>query len=254
MWMRLNRLPLNASKTEVLWSASSRRQDQLLCVAVRVGSDYVTPVNSIRDLGIYLDSDASMKTQVYKTVSSCFAVLRQLRSIRQSVTQKVMQSLVVSLVLTRLDFGNSAFAGLSGSILKRLQSVMNAAARVIFVVRKFEHITPLLRELHWLSVPQRIDFKLGVLAFRCLHGMAPPYLVNQLHRLADIDSRRRLRSASTTALIVPRTRHTTIGDRAFCVAAPRVWNDLPQAVTSSPSLATFRRRLKTHLFPQSNPN
>ena len=117
---------LQETKTEVLWSASSRRQDQLPCVAVRVGSDYVTPVNSVRDLGIYLDSGASMRTQVSKTVSSCFAVLRQLCSIRQSVTQEVMQSHVVSLVLTRLDFGNSALAGLSGSVLKRLQSVMNA--------------------------------------------------------------------------------------------------------------------------------
>jgi len=113
------------------------------------------------------------------------------------------------------------------------------AARVIFVARKFEHIIPLLHELHWLRVLQRIDFKLGVLAFRCLHGMAPPYLANQLHRVADINSRRRLHSASITALIVPRTRLSTIGDRAFCVAAPRVWNNLPQAVTSSPSLATF---------------
>ena len=86
-------------------------------------------MNSVHDLGIYLDSDASMKTQVSKTVCSCFAVLRQLHSIRQSV----MQSLVVSLVLTCLDFGNSVLAGLSGSILKRLQLVMNAAARVIFV-------------------------------------------------------------------------------------------------------------------------
>ena len=193
MWMCSNRLQLNASKTEVLWSASSRRQDQLPRVAVRVGSDYVTPVNSVRDLGIYLDSDASMRTHISKTVSSCFAVLRQLRSIRRSVTQEVMQSLVVSLVLTRLDFGNSALAGLSGNILHRLQSVMNAAARVIFAARKFEHITPLLHELHWLRIPQRIDFKLGVLAFRCIHGMAPPYLANQLHRVADIDSRRRLR-------------------------------------------------------------
>ena len=79
LWMQSNRLQLNASKTEVLWSASSRRQDQLPCVAVRIGSDSVTPVTSVRDLGIYLDSDGSTKTHVSKTVSNCFAVLRQLR-------------------------------------------------------------------------------------------------------------------------------------------------------------------------------
>ena len=80
-----NRLQLNASKTEVLWSVSNRRRDQLPHIPVRVSSDYVTSVNSIRDLRIYLDSDASMKTQVSETVYSCFPVLRQLRSIRRSV-------------------------------------------------------------------------------------------------------------------------------------------------------------------------
>jgi len=80
-----------------------------------------------------------------------------------------------SCIHTRLDFGNSALAGLSSNVLKRLQSVVNAAARVIFVARKFEHITPLLRELHWLRIPQLIDFKLGVLVFYTvwLHDTSP---------------------------------------------------------------------------------
>jgi len=104
----------------------------------------------VRELGIYLDSDASMKTHVSKTVSSCFAVLRQIRSIRRSVTQQVVQTLVASLVLTRLDYGNATLAGLPTTQLDRLQSVMNAAARLVCSARKFEHITPLLRDLHWL--------------------------------------------------------------------------------------------------------
>ena len=117
--------------------------------------------------------------------------------------------------------------------------------------RKYEHITPLLRDLHWLPVRERIGFKLAVLVFRCLHGTAPPYLANELCRVADIDARRRLRSASTSALVTPSSRRSTIGDRAFFVAAPRVWNILPSSVTASQTLGTFRRRLKTHLFAAS---
>ena len=79
---------------------------------------------------------------------------------------------------------------------------------------------------------------------RSLHSMAPPYLADELHRVADIDSRRRLTSASTSTLGVPPTRHSTIGDRTFPVAASRVWNSLPSSVTSSTSLSAFRRRLK----------
>jgi hypothetical protein len=130
--------------------------------------------------------------------------------------------------------------------------VLNAAARLVFQARKYDHITPLLRELHWLSVRERIDFRLAVIAYRCLHGTAPAYLANELHRVSDCEPRRRLRSASTAALLIPPTRLKTIGDRAFPIAASRVWNDLPPFVTSAPSLPVFRKRLKTALFNRSS--
>src|SRR5258706_10395194 len=142
-------------------------------------------------------------------------------------------------------------AGLSNRLVDRLQSVLNAAARLVYSVRKFDHVTPLLRDLHWLRVPQRIEYKLAVLVYRCLHGLAPAYLASELHRVADIDSRRRLRSASTTRLAVPSTRRVTIGDRAFSVSASRVWNTISPLVTSSSSLPIFKRRLKTELFTRS---
>ena len=114
--------------------------------------------------------------------------------------------------------------------------------------RKYDHITPLLRDLRWLPFPERITFHLAVLAYLCQHGLAPLYLANELHRVADDDSHQRLRSASTAALLVPRMRLSTVGDRAFPVAAARAWNDLPSSVTSAPSLSTCKRRLKTVLF------
>ena len=155
-----------------------------------------------------------------------------------------------------LDYGNATLVGLPGNQLDRLQSVMNAAARLVCSAWKYEHITPLLRDLHWLRVPERIEFKLYVLVFRCLHGTAPPYLASELCRVADVDTRKRLRSSSTSALVTPSSCRTTIGDRAFFVplAAPRVWNTLPSSVTASETLGTFKRRLKTHLFATSFPS
>jgi len=247
-----NRLQLNTAKTEVIWCSLSRRQHQLPQTALRVGNNSVMPSASVRDLGIYIDSDASMRTHVSKTMSICFAVLHQIRSIRRSVSQQVLRSLVTSPVLTPLDYGNATLAGLPSSQLNRFQSMMNAAAWLVFSARKSEHITPLFHDLHWLRVPQRIEFKLAVLAYRCLHGMALPYLACELRRVADIDSRRRLRSASTSALEVPSTHHVTIGDRAFGIAAPRVWNTLPADVTSLSSLPVFKRHLKTFLYTNSH--
>ena len=132
--------------------------------------------------------------------------------------------------------------------------MLNAAARLIFSARKYDHVTPLLQELHWLKAQQRIEYKLAMLVHRCLNDAAPSYLSGELQRVADLDARRRLRSASTSALVVPPTRLSTVGDRAFPVAAARTWNGLPTHVTSSPSLPVFKSRLKTFLFSRSYPD
>jgi len=138
-WMRSNQLQLNTSKTEVLWCATSRRQDQIPTDPIRVGEDLICSATSVRDLGIYLDFDASMRMHVSKTVSNCFSALRQIRSIRQCVSRQVMLSMVVWLVLQRLNFGNATLAGLPAYQLSRLQSVLNAAARLVFSRNKYDH-------------------------------------------------------------------------------------------------------------------
>jgi len=195
-----------------------------------------------------------MRSHVTKTVSGCFAVLRQLRIVRRSVSRSIFQSLAVSLILSQLDHGNATLSGIPQYLLKRLQSVMNLAARLVFSSSGYDHITPLLRQLHWLKAAERIDFKLAVLVYKCLHGAAPSYLADELCLSADLSPRLRLRSAPSSSLVVRRTRLSTIGDIAFLVSAARVWNDLPQHVTSASSLSTFSRHLKTHLFRRCFPS
>ena len=130
---------------------------------------------------------------------------------------------------------------------------MNAAAQLVCSARKYEHITPLLRDLHWLRVPQRIEFKLSVLVFRCLHGTAPPYLASELRRVADVHTKKGCDLHRRLPFVTPSSCRTTIGDRAFFVAASRAWNTLPSSVTASETLGTFKRRLKTHLYSTSFP-
>ena len=181
-------------------------------------------------------------------VSACFAVLRQLRSVPRSVPRSVLQSLLKSLVLTRLDYVNATLVGIPQYQFNRFQSVMNAAARLVFSASRYDHITPLLRQLHWLNAPERVEFKLAVVVYKCRQRTASSYLFEELCQQADFEAWRRLRSASSSSLVVRRTRLSTIGDRAFPVAAARIWNCLPPHVTSAPSLPVFRSRLKTHLF------
>ena len=187
-------------------------------------------------------------------VSSCFAALRQIRAIRRSLTRPVLLSLIVSLVMSRLDYGNATLAGSPSYMFDKLHSVLNAAARLIVSKRRFESVSPLLRDLRWLRVPQRVEYKLWVLVYRCLHNLAPEYLCDELRCVADISSRQRLRSSSTSSLIVPPTRLITDGDRAFPTAASRIWNSLPLHVNSAPSLQTCKKRLKPFLFSRSFPS
>ena len=164
-WMRSNRLQLNSDKTEVLWCATGRRQHQLPTTALSIDGVQVSPVTSVRNLGIFIDADLVMRTHVQRTVSGCFAALRQLRQIRNSVPTATFQSLVVALVLSRLDYGNSVLIGLPIHLLRRLQSVQNAAARLIYRLRRFNHVTDALVSLHWLRVPERVVYKIAVLTF-----------------------------------------------------------------------------------------
>jgi hypothetical protein len=132
-WMQSNHLQLNTTKTEVLWCAPNWRQHQIPHTGLWTGADVIVPSAAVQDLGIHLDSNVTMKTHVSKVASGCFAVLRQLRSIRPSAPRSVFISLVVSLVLSRLNYGNATLAGIMDWLTDRLQSMLNAAARLIML-------------------------------------------------------------------------------------------------------------------------
>jgi len=133
----------------------------------------------------------------------------------------------------------------------KLQRVLNAAARVVSNTRKHDHgLSDLLHdELHWLDVPQRVDYKLCVTVHRCLQHKAPPHLAALCTPVSDIASRQHLRSARSNQLDVPRHRRTQFGRRAFSVAGPMAWNALPDSIRDTAlSTYSFGRYLKTLLF------
>jgi len=188
-----------------------------------------------------------MHTHVTWLVGSCYGVLRQLRSICRSLPRSALTTLVTSFIMSKVDYCNAVLAGLPQRELDRVQSVVNTAARLSADARRYDHVTPLLMDLHWLQVPQRIQYKLSVLMYRCLNGAVPQYLT-ELATPVGSTVRSRLRSASSTDLVVPATRRSTIGDRAFAVAGPRAWNSLSPAVHSSATYNIFKKDLKSHLF------
>ena len=247
-WMKSSRLQLNPKKSEVIWFTSRRRSHQCPTAPVRFGNEWISPVRSVRNLGVFLDSDLTMNTHVGHISRLCFTMLRQIKAVATSLPVSGLKTLVTSLVLSRLDYCNSALVGLPKSSTRRLQSVVNAAARLVTRVNKYDHISPILHQLHWLRVNSRIEFKVALMTFKCLNRMAPTYLASCIQRVQDIPARRRLRSSSSSRLLVPAGRLKSAGDRRFAVAGPRLWNRLPPEVTSATTIESFRKKLKTHLF------
>ena len=140
-------------------------------------------------------------------------------------------------VTPMLDFCNSLLYGIPKHVLKRLQSVQNAAARVVTLARKRDHITPVLKELHWLQVQERVIFKILLLTYKALNNLTPSYISQLVKR--NIPSRD-LRSSTSNRLVNVSYNLKTYGFRAFSSAAPALWNELPQNIRCCSSVNEFK--------------
>jgi len=158
-WMMSNRLQLNPAKTDVLWCWSARCQHQIPTGLTSVVDTSVLPVRTVRDLGVYIDADVTMSAHVTAIVRTCFAALRQIHTVRRSPTRTwrtTLLTLLHTLVIKKVKSYSSVLLGISGQLLQRLQSVFNAAARLVFSARKSEHITSALGEKFttpWNRIP-----------------------------------------------------------------------------------------------------
>ncbi|KAL6455414.1 hypothetical protein MHYP_G00361580 [Metynnis hypsauchen] len=240
-WLSANFLHLNDKKTEVMLFGPSDASK----INVDLGplSQHLTLTAT--NLGVKLDSDLKLDAQIKSVVKSSFYQLRQLAKVKPFLSLHHFEILIHAFITTRLDYCNALYVGVNQTLLTRLQMVQNAAARLLVGVKKREHITPILASLHWLPVRFRIDFKILLFVFKCLHGLAPLYLSDLLHLYAPSRS---LRSADLSLLAVPKTKRKLRGDRAFSVAAPKLWNDLPLHIRQADSLSAFKSSLKSHFF------
>ncbi|KAI4887044.1 hypothetical protein NFI96_003211 [Prochilodus magdalenae] len=243
-WMTAHHLKHNLSKTELLFITSTTGPHCDL--AISFGNSLIASTEDARSLGVILDGQLSFSAHIANLTRSCRFLLYNIRRIRPFLSQEATQLLVQSLVISRLYYCNSLLAGLPLRAIRPLQLVQNAAARLIFNLPKFTHVTALLRSLHWLPVVACIRFKTLMLAYKAKNGPAPPYL------MAMVKSRavpRALRATSTARLEPPLLRtHGRQASRLLSVLAPRWWNELPLSVRTAESLAVIKRRLKTHLF------
>ena len=212
---------------------------------ISINDVLIEPRSDARNLGVIFDHHLSSRKQINSVCSSAYLALSNISKIRRYLDRPTTEKLVHAFISSRLDQCNSLYYGLPDRQLQKLQRVQNSAARVVAFVKKQDHITPVLQELHWLPINARIEFKLLLLTFKSLNNLAPVYLNNLI---PSYITNRTLRSSNKNLLNIPKTNSKTYGDRAFSVAAPRLWNALPLSIRSIKSFDILKSNLKTFLF------
>ena len=245
-WMAANSLKLNDEKSELLLLGTQRNLSKLTRDSIKIGDSVICKSNTVRNIGAMFDPQLNMKCQVTLTSKSAWHRLYQIGKIRQYLTQDQTKSAIHAYVTSKIDQNNSLLIGTPDILTNKLQKVQNAAAKIIYKSKKFDHCTNLLKELHWLPISHRITFKILLICFKTLNNEGPAYLRNLLHISKPA---RTLRSSSDSLLLViPKSKLKTCGDRCFSIIAPRLWNGLPLSIRQSTSTEAFKRLLKTFLF------
>ena len=221
-------------------------------VSLQIGSETIMPSENIRNLGVIFDSQMTMADQISAISRSVTFHLRNIARIRRYLDFETCNHIVRSLVLSRLDYGNALLAGTNTKEIARLQRLQNWAVKLVFCKSKKDHASPLLFQLHWLPVNERIHFKILLYVYKCLNGLGPAYLTSCLTLYTP--AREGLRSSSdVTRLVVHRIHSRTLksaSSKTFYHSAPRLWNALPSSIRCAGTVSSFKKSLKSHLFPR----
>ena len=236
-WMKKHFLKLNPTKSQVIVFHPGGNHGQIVFDSLMLSDgSYINISSKVHNLGAILDSTLSFSPFITSSVAQGYHLLRNLSGIRKYLSKDDLRTLVNSIVIAKVDNCNSLLYGISAHDSDKLRKFQNSCARLIYHKRKHDHVTSILKELHWLPTEARIYFKLLCYVFKCLHDLAPSYL-------AELVVIRRNRNLE---LVVPRTK-SRAGDRAFSCAGPRLWNALPVSIRMVESLDSFKSHLK-HLF------
>ena len=168
---------MNEQKTESLLITSPKLRHYLPDpVHLLIGDASVEPSESARTLGVELDSFLTISQQVTSLCRSLNFHLYNISRVRRMLTDEACNHAVRSLVLSRLDYANSLLVNINVSDIDRLQRIQNRAARIVLNARKYDHVSPLLKQLHWLPVSNRIIYKVALIVYKSIHSLTPQHI------------------------------------------------------------------------------
>ena len=224
-----NKLKINDSNTEFIIFRSPLLKQNLSYLSVSVGDMQVSPSSKVRDLGVVFDQYLTFHDHISGICKSTYFHLRGIGIIRNLLTFDAAAQLIHALITSRLDLCNSILYNLPNKQIGRLQRIQNQAARMLKRIPRRTHITPVLRELHWLRIHDIIIFKFLLLIHKAVNNTAPEYLCDLISLNVKITTIRTRASFDPCLLCVPpisKTCANSFFDRSFVYAAPTLWNAL----------------------------
>ena len=223
-----NKLKLSDDKTEVVLFGTRQQLEKLESneeFKIKIGCEIIKPVPSARNLGYFMESQLKSKTHITKVCGTSYSTLKNIARIHSLLPPGAAKIIVQGFVISKLDYCNTLLLGTSGHQLSRVQMIQNMGCRVIRNLKKHDHVSNAMKEIHWLKVQEWIQYKVLVTTYQCVNGLAPSFLTN----LLDLDlTRKHLRSDTQGKLPIPHSSLSQVHNSSIQYARPRLWNELPQ--------------------------
>lgn len=243
-WCFDNQLLLNPDKTKLVIFGSRQMTAKVSDFRLFLLGKELEPVKAARDLGVTLDSNLTYNEHIVSTVSSCMSRLGQINRVKHIFNKHALIIIINALVFSKLFYCSSVWSNTTQTNLDKLQAVQNFACRILSGAKKFDHITPLLKDLRWLPIRQQLYFRFAVLVFKCMTSCAPEYLTSKLVGRSAVSTRN---TRNSQLLNIPLFR-TASGQRTFQYRATSLWNELQPALKLSPSVTEFKCLLRQKLL------
>ena len=245
-WCCDNLLLLNPDKTELIVYGSRQLLSKLPDFQLTLLGKKLIPAQTVKDLGVTFDRNLNFNEHILKTVSSCMSGLGQISRVKYVLKKELLVTVINSLVFSRLYYCSVVWSNTTDRNIRKLQGIQNFAARIISGTRKYDHITPVLKELRWIPVKLQLYYREAIMAFKCMTGTAPSYLSSQFVSRGSVSGRV---TRQSTQLNIPLLK-TASGHRTFYFRIVKLWNDLCPELKLSMTIRDFKRKLKTLLFEQ----
>ena len=235
-WCCNNHLLLNPSKTKLMVFGGRQMHSRLVIPNLTFMGRELIPEHTAKDLGVILDNNLTYDEHITKTVSSCMSCLGQISRTKHVFDKRTLLTIINALVFSKLFYCSNVWANTSKSNISKLQGIQNFAARIATGTRKYDHITPVLKELKWLPVATQLYFRSAIMAFKCLTSRVPEYLTSQFSKRGEISGRA---TRSSQMLNIPLFK-TASGQRTFYYRTVSIWNSMDSSLKTLEKVSDFK--------------